>query len=182
MLYLDLPKNIKEKVCKIDVPGEKLESGDHHITLFYFPEPLPIDVVGEMMEDLFEFLKNKKAFELKVDQIDSFPKGEDGIPLIMKVKSKELREFRKDLEKIMEKHKAEFSKKFDFNPHLTLSYSLDDDNEGFEEKVDELKFKPISLSYKASRDIDNEEVSFHIAFENKNSFGTDLLEGMLKII
>jgi 2'-5' RNA ligase len=123
----------------IDVPGDKEGTSEYHITLLCFEDNWPITEIAKALEATYDIVCKIKPFIITTEEITCFPKREDNpVPIIAKIKSKELLELRENLAKEFEKRDIEFSKIFkDYKPHITLSYS-EKEIEDF--KIDEVEF------------------------------------------
>jgi 2'-5' RNA ligase len=125
----------------IKVPGEREDASEYHITLMFFAKEWEISKVSKALEATYEITKETKPFTVKTNKITCFPKSENNpIPIIAKVESKELHEFRDKLAKKFDDEGVEFSKIFkDFKPHITLAY-LDADKGISEFEIDPVEF------------------------------------------
>lgn len=137
-LGVEVPTELAELLSIIDVPGTKENINELHITFLYFtPNALEPKEIGKIIEITNKVISNYKPFFVSFDMIESFPKGNDGYPIIIPINSKEFKKIYYALFKEFEKAKIDFSKKFKiFRPHITLSYN----DKPFKKKISELGF------------------------------------------
>ncbi len=136
-LGIKVPKETARLLSTIDVPGKKVDSNSLHITLLCFEEDMSINKISKAMQAAYEITSEQKPFTVKLNGLNHFPKGENGFPVICPISSKEILSFREKLAKKFDKEKISFRKNFDFNPHITLSYS---DDKPSKEKFDKIEF------------------------------------------
>lgn len=129
---IGLKHDVARIFSSLDVPGEKVPTDQMHCTLAYLGKNVPIETVVRAISAVFTVTCKQKSFLMKVKEVKSFPAGEDGVPIIVPVVSPELLEFRSAVVKQLDKAKVEYSKKYEYNPHITLSYH-------------DKEFKPIKL-------------------------------------
>ena len=134
LLGLEIPAEIQQHLQKIKVPGSRDLSD--HLTIFYFEGTLTPKKIAKICDLISDVLVNTKPFDCTIKQITTFPSGEDGFPIKGDVSSKKLVALRSELAKVFDKNKIKFSKKFDFNPHVTLSYHTNN--------FDKMKIDPIT--------------------------------------
>lgn len=111
----------------IDVPGEKEDSAQLHITLLYLGKDIPIKEIAKAMVATYEITQRTCPFLLKTSSISCFP-VEEGYPypIIAQIQSPKLLELHKYLKRSFDKTKVEYNKKFKlFHPHVTLSFNKD---------------------------------------------------------
>ena len=126
ILGIKVPHEVTRAFTSIEVPGEKIQSAEFHITLIHFGSKVPIDTITEAIVAAYEVASKTVPFSLSVSEVSCFPKGEDGVPIITRVESPELHKLWGDLCAGLDKAGVDYSKKFpEFSPHITLSYSTD---------------------------------------------------------
>ncbi len=141
MSFIGIP--IKFETSKLfkglDIPGEKTDLTDLHITLLIFEDGLSINELGPAIETAYDVIAETNPFSIKLDSISCFPKREDNpCPIIIPIKSKELQELCENLKKAFDKKDINYSKTFkEYKPHITLSYA--------EKEIKEFKIDPIEL-------------------------------------
>ncbi len=137
-LGIKIPHEVGRLLKKIDVDGKKVPDSEYHITIAHFEDNWPVSDAAKTLETTFEVLKNFKPFKILIKNISCFPKGENGVPILAKVDSKELQKLNKKLKAAYGKKRIEFSKIHkEFKPHITLSYS---DKTIDEKKIDTIEF------------------------------------------
>ncbi len=106
------------------VPGIVEPREHYHITLLYLGSEVPIETVSQALVVAYRVSETTRPIPLMIDEISSFPKGDDGVPIICQVKSPELHKLWNDLCMAFDDAKVPYSKKFPiYKPHITLSYS-----------------------------------------------------------
>lgn len=132
LIGIKIPESIGKLLNQIEVPGKKEPHAEMHITMFYFEGALSIKQIMDICNLIIDTLENLNIFDIKFQNISSFPKGDDGIPIKVDVESPGLIELRKTLAKKLNKEDLKFSNKFpNYSPHITLSYSEDEDIDSF---------------------------------------------------
>ncbi|KKN72149.1 hypothetical protein LCGC14_0413610 [marine sediment metagenome] len=130
LIGLKIPAEISRIFTNVKVPGERDPSD--HVTMFYISGELKPKDIAKVCAALPGVLENITPFEAVVKTITCFPEGDEGVPIVGDVISKELTGLRIKIVKLLNKEKIEYSKKFSkFKPHVTLSYSND--------KIDNIK-------------------------------------------
>lgn len=153
MIGIQAPEEICSKLTKIKVPGKKLDCDEYHITLFYIEDGIKFPDLIEYLEVLLPLVSEKKPFQVKLDEVNNFPKGVDGVPLICPVKSPALKKLRGNLAEALDKKKLKYSKRFpEYKPHLTLAYN--------EEEIEMKEFSPIEWEVK--------EITFYSDYRKVN--------------
>lgn len=118
-----LKHDVARLFSSFDVSGERVPTDQMHVTLAYLGKNVPIETVVRAISAIYNVTSKQKSFLLKVKMIKSFPAGDDGVPIIAPVISDELIKFRTSIVKELDKAKIEYSKKYEYNPHVTLAYS-----------------------------------------------------------
>lgn len=133
MIAIPINDDVSSLLREIDVPGERELTS--HLTLFYLGDNLSFEKLNEYMPLIHNITSKQKPFILSFKNYTCFEKNKNGYPVICKVKSPEVIEFRKKLKEQFDDNKVEYSNKFPtFKPHITLSYSKKElDNEKFPE-------------------------------------------------
>lgn len=132
--------HVSKILNKIDIPGEKEDTSQFHITLLCFEDNFPIEEISKAIEASYDVISKIKPFTIEIDEICCFPKRSDNpCPIIATIESKDLQEIHDKLAKEFDKYKVDYSKVHkDYKPHITLSYS-DEEIEKF--KIDKIEFE-----------------------------------------
>lgn len=129
-LGIRVPHETGRLLAKVDVPGEKVSTSEMHITLLHLGDEWPVAELCKALEPTFEVVSETQPFLVSMEKVTHFPKGpnsDDNFPIISRVESKELHEFRDKIAKAFDDEKIEFSKLHkDYKPHVTLSYCKDE--------------------------------------------------------
>ena len=124
-LGIKIPHEIGRLLSKIEVPGDRTDISEMHITLLHFSDNWPVSEIAKALEATYDVICKIKPFTVKVENVSCFPARDDNpVPVIAKVKSDDLHDMRDKLAKEFDKCGIEFSKIFkDFKPHITLAYA-----------------------------------------------------------
>ena len=125
-LGVKIPADVAKELHYINLPESviKEDSGKLHVTMFFFEGDLEFSELAKLIKTTLDVCQTTSSFSIKLDEISTFPEGDDGIPVICHVKDKEkLIKFQKGLGEKFDEEGVEFSKKYDYNPHCTLGYS-----------------------------------------------------------
>lgn len=154
MIAIKIPQDISDALSKISVPGKKLSNEELHITLFYFEKKLSINDIINITHCLYDITKNAETFKIKMNNISTFNKGPDGVPIIIPIVSEELSDLRKRLAKKLDSKEVVYSKKWpEFKPHMTLSYSTKEMEDRSLEK--KLNWKVEEIAFYSGEDMEN---------------------------
>ena len=122
MIAIPVSDDVGALFRQVEVPGERDESD--HITLFYLGDEIKLDQIIKAIKIIFNYISNIHPFNVSCKRITTFPKGEKGYPVIAKLESKELAEFRAGLAEALKSGGVAYDEKFEeFMPHVTLAYS-----------------------------------------------------------
>lgn len=131
-LGIKVPHETARLLGGLEVPGKREAVSALHVTMFYFGEGVPIEALADIMKATFGVTSQTKPFTVRTSQITTFPRGDDGTPIICRVESDALHDLREQIRKVFEAEGIEFSNKYpDYKPHVTLAY--DEGEEPFEE-------------------------------------------------
>lgn len=124
LIGIGISSEIAKKLANIKIPGEKVDPESMHITMFYLgDENSPKKLVSAFLA-MADIIRQTKSFKVSCSEISSFPKGEDGYPVILKVESEELMNLRAKIKKSFDAKGVKYSNKFpEYKPHITLGYS-----------------------------------------------------------
>ena len=154
MIAIKIPEDISIQLNKISISGKKENLNEFHITLFYF-EKINIEDILKTTELLYKNCKKASPFKVSFNKLSSFPKGDDGIPVILPVESNDLILFRAKLAKNLDSNKIEYSKKFpNYSPHCTLAY-LNKEIAPQEKKLNKINFKVNEIIFYAGDNMDD---------------------------
>jgi 2'-5' RNA ligase len=120
MIAIPLSTETSRLFREIDVSGYR-DSSDH-ITLFYLGDRISIKTVLKIIPILYEVSSGIRPFEAQCSKITSFPKGDDGYPIIAELKSDILLEIRENIKTLLDKNKIKYDNTFpEYKPHITVS-------------------------------------------------------------
>lgn len=174
MIGISVPESTVDALTRIDVPGKKVKE-DYHITMFYFENKLDVDDVCEILTAMHSVVRGMSSFSVKGTKVSSFPKGPDGVPVMIPIESKELMEFRAKMAKKFDSEKIKFSKTWpDYKPHLTLSYATKEVSEKLEKPV---SWKVSEVVLWAGEEMDD-YVIVRVPFSLKKKADADFLDMM----
>ena len=129
ILSLCVPREISRILSGIDLGlGEKVDASGMHITVCYLGKGISIERVASMLTPIFEVVSKTRPFTVSTSHVTTFPANpDDGVPIIAKVDSNELQDFRGRLVKALTEAIPDFPKdKYPvYAPHVTLAYSKD---------------------------------------------------------
>lgn len=119
-----IPHDVGRMFSAIETPGKKVPIDEFHATLLYLGKNIPLETIGRAVIAVAEVAEATRPFRLVVETRSSFPKNDDGVPVICPVISEELHELNARLKGSLDAHGVDYSKKFpEFKPHVTLAYS-----------------------------------------------------------
>jgi len=126
LLSIQIPDEVARAigVAGRGVPGSPEPRSSYHVTLLYLGSEVPIETVSKALVTAYQVAEKTKPIPLMVEEVSSFPKGEDGVPIICLVQSPELHQLWDSLCLAFDKAKVPYSKNFPiYKPHITLSYA-----------------------------------------------------------
>lgn len=124
MIGIKAPPEVADKLSEVSVIGKKLSKEELHITMFYFENKLDIKDIFKIVKVIHESIKNAQCVKIKCSEVSTFPKGPDGVPVIVPIQSEDLLSLRNKIANKFDDSKIKYSKRWpEYNPHLTLSYS-----------------------------------------------------------
>jgi 2'-5' RNA ligase len=140
-LGIRVPHETGRLLAKVDAPGEKTSVSEMHITLLHLGDNWPVAELCKALEPTYNVVSETQPFLVSMKKMTHFSKGpnsDDKFPIISRVESKELHNFRDEIAKAFDKEKIEFSKLHkDYKPHITLAYSDEEpDDVEFEHPVE----------------------------------------------
>lgn len=130
---LRVPSETGRLIETIDVPGEKKKTSEYHVTILYLGKNLSIEAVAQAMMAAYNITSKTNPFVCGVKNISSFPENpDDGVPVILPVISPGLMKLRIDLEQSFKDSGVPYSNKYDFNPHVSVSFIKDKSSASYE--------------------------------------------------
>ena len=124
LLSIKVPEEVSRVLTEIQVPGEATSADSKHITLVYLGKDAPMSVVLGAIQAVYDVAQETKPIALSTEEVTTFPKGDDGVPVIAKVLGDDLHKLQKKLCEALDKNKVPFPKTYPtYKPHITLSYS-----------------------------------------------------------
>lgn len=125
LLSIKVPYEVARALGQIPVPGTSEPNETYHITLLYLGKDVPIDDVSKALVVAYRVAEITRPIPLAVEEVGSFPKGDDGYPIICLVKSPELHQLWEALCSAFDDSNIEYSKKYTiYRPHITLGYDV----------------------------------------------------------
>lgn len=120
---LKVPHETARLLEGVDVPGEKHSASDMHVTVLYLGKDVPVVEVAKSMCAAHQVTSRTRPFLCGLNEVSSFPKGDDGVPVICPVRSPGLVSLNAALRAEFDRLGVGYSKKWpDYRPHVTLSY------------------------------------------------------------
>jgi 2'-5' RNA ligase len=124
---LAVPTSTSRLFSDIDVPGDKTPRDQHHVTLIYVGDNLPIDTLAEVIKATYSVTAQTRPFTVRTTRVASFPVNgddQDGHPVIAHIESDELHVLRANLADHFKDARVDFNQKFPkYKPHVTLAYA-----------------------------------------------------------
>ncbi len=122
MLAIPLSRDISRLFTQVDVPGVRDPSD--HITLFFLGKETSIDTIGKLVPVIHQVTSELRPFLVSCKRITTFPKGDNGYPVIAQLQAPQLQEIREKVKRIFDRKGIKYDDTYaDFSPHVTLSYS-----------------------------------------------------------
>lgn len=126
-LALDLAPDTEALFDRLDVPDSAVVEANKHVTLFFIPKKdETLKSFYTATEILRRVITETVPPTLLCTEVTTFPKGDDGFPIICPVRSLGLIELRARLAKLFDLNNVPYSKRFSYKPHLTLGYNETD--------------------------------------------------------
>lgn len=122
-LGLAVPHETARLLSKIDAPGKREPVDAYHITLLYLGKDVPMSEITKAIAAAYEVAATTRPFTVRTNLRTTFPGNEDGVPVICRVQSDDLMVFRARLAAAFDQEGVSYSKRFEYNPHMTLSYA-----------------------------------------------------------
>jgi 2'-5' RNA ligase len=126
LLSIQVPTEVSRALGRISVPGTPESRETYHVTLLYLGKDVAINDVSKALVVAYRVAEITKPVQLTIEEVSSFPGGDDGYPIICPVKSPELHQLWEALCSAFDEAGVEYSKKFPiYKPHVTLAYNTD---------------------------------------------------------
>jgi 2'-5' RNA ligase len=123
-LMIAVPEETSRILQEIPVEGKREQHS--HITVIHLGKDVPIERISEMLPLLYEVTSKTLPFSVSTNWVSSFPAGDDGTPVICRVFSPELHDFRDALKAKLDAAKMPYSNNYpEYKPHVTLAYDPD---------------------------------------------------------
>lgn len=124
------PHETARLLSEIEVPGKPVPMSESHITLLYLGKGIPVDVLAQAMVAAYNVTSRTRPFTVRTSLLTSFPKNDDGVPIICRIDSDALHDLRSNLSAAFEASGIDFSKRYpDYKPHVTVAYAEDEIDE-----------------------------------------------------
>jgi 2'-5' RNA ligase len=120
-----VPYESARLIHEIEVPGNKTDSNQLHITLFYLGSGINIKHISKAMMATYDIAQTIIPFLVKVNCVNQFDTlVNDKYPIIAPIGCQKLFDVREQMRKIFDKKKIDYDKRFkEYKPHITLSFS-----------------------------------------------------------
>ena len=140
LIGIRIPVETARLLREIDVPGEKEDTAQLHITLLDLGDEIDIQTVARAVVATYSVAQAASPFWVKLGCVSCFPVRDPDVPnpIIAPIISPILQKMHSSLKREMNKAKVNFNKKFkEYRPHITLAY-----NDG---EIKRTKIQPIEL-------------------------------------
>lgn len=121
---ISVPNDVGSLLEQIEVPGNREPRSRYHVTVLNLGKEVPLEQVSKAAMVAFYVCSKAQPFLATMKVATSFPKGDDGFPIIARVESPALHALHAALTSAFDGAGIEYSKKFpEFKPHVTLAYA-----------------------------------------------------------
>jgi 2'-5' RNA ligase len=121
---IKVPTEVLTKLSALEVTGEKVDPSEMHITLLYLGKSVPLAQIIKAIAVCAKFAETMKPFMVGCAKQICFPANpEDGVPVIARIQSPSIVEFREAMRGELEKAGVQYSNKYEYKPHVTLAYA-----------------------------------------------------------
>lgn len=121
---IEVPATVAAKLAGMGAPGSPEDPSFMHVTMVYLGKKAPLDRIVLATVVLYSLCRETKPFNAGFAMRTSFPDRGNGSPVIARVVSPGLHEFRANLVSRLRAAGVEYDEKFpEFKPHVTMSYS-----------------------------------------------------------
>ncbi len=120
-----VPPDVAKLLLDIDVPGDKAKPHEMHVTLAYLGKNTPTAETLKAAAACQIITQNTKPLRCAAAAVGSFPENpEDGFPIISRIVSPDIYNFRSRIVKALKHVGVEFSNRYpEYKPHVTLAYA-----------------------------------------------------------
>ena len=136
-LGLKIPHETARLLAEIECDGKREAPSSYHITLLFLGSDVPIETLAKAVVATHKVVAETRPFTVFTNRVCCFPKNEDGVPIICRVDSDDLYDLQAKLAKAYDDVGIEYSKKYEYKPHVTLAYS---DKEIEERRIPKLEW------------------------------------------
>ena len=124
---IEVPHSTARLFGEIDVPGDREPVSSMHITVVYIGSETSIDVLAEAVKATYAVTAMTRPFTVRASRVTCFPANpdyKDGHPIIARIESDPLHEFREALVAALDTAGVDYNKQFPvYKPHVTLSHA-----------------------------------------------------------
>jgi len=121
MIAVPVPYEVGRLFRSIEVDGQRDQSD--HITMLYLGDDVKIDTIAKMVPLIFDITSKQDPFLASCKKITTFPKGDNGYPIISLVDAPQLHDIQKKLKRVLDRKGIKYSDKYpEYKPHVTLGY------------------------------------------------------------
>lgn len=122
---ISIPGPAARLIHEIEVPGNKTDSNQLHITMFYLGKDIDIKKISKAMIATYDIAQNITPFLVRVSCVNQFDTlVNDRYPVIAPIGCQKLFEIREEMRKSFDNKKINYDKRFkEYKPHITLSFS-----------------------------------------------------------
>lgn len=170
VIGIKLVPEVSRLIKEIDVPGERVDSSNLHITLLYLGQGINIKLISKVMISAYDIAQSLSPFRLKIGCIKSFDPTLEGnpFPIIAPIQSERLQDINAKLKSNLDDMNVKYDKTFpDYHPHITLSMN--------ENGIKKTKIQPIEwvvqemMIWSGSNGDNKMSITFPLALkENEN--------------
>lgn len=124
MVGFRVPPETARLLSGVEVEGKKEDIANFHITLLFTGSNMSVEQLAKALGATHSVTSKMRPFTVSTSRVSSFPKGDDGVPIICPIDSDQLHDLHTKLCKAFDEAGVEYSKKYpEYKPHVTLSYA-----------------------------------------------------------
>jgi len=124
-----VPQIAGNELAKIPVSGERTPVDEMHVTACFLGNNVPVENVLKALSVCYKVASSAKPLRMAAALLTTFPPNPDhreGVPIIARVVSPDLMNFRAKMAAALDAAGVEYSKKFpEYKPHVTLGYGAE---------------------------------------------------------